>query len=354
MKMNIDVMQMFDRRNREVFVRLVELYLHDGNPVGSRSISREFSSPVSPATIRNVMQDMERFGLLESPHVSAGRVPTEFGLRLFVDELLEVDNISQEDRCQFEQLQHDGDDPKAIFDQIGSLLSRITSGASLVMVPKLQSSVSHIEFVSLAPDRALVVLVTSDGTVENRVFTPPAGQTPSSMKEAANYLNSISKGLTLGELQKLVDREICERKTRLDAMTTDLVQQGVAVCQIDEGESERLIVRGRAHLLPKENTDTDLSRIRELFNDLERKRDIARFLELVEQGEGVKVFIGSENKLFSLTGSTLVTAPYTDKEGMLVGAVGVIGPTRLNYARIVPIVDYTAQLISSFLATDAK
>lgn len=354
MKTGNDVLQLLNRRNREVFTRLVERYLANGNPVGSRSISREFSSPVSAATIRNVMYDLERYGLLESPHVSAGRLPTELGLRMFVDELLEIENISPEIRKEFEGLYHDVDDPKVIFDNIGTLLSRITSGASLVMVPKLQSPISHVEFVSLAPDRALVVLVTSDGNVENRVFTPPMGQTPASMQEAANYLNSVSKGLTVAEMQRLVDNEISDRKTRLDALATDLVKQGVAVCQVDEGDSERLIVRGRARLLPDDDSETDLDKVRELLDDLERKRDLARFLELVEQGEGVKVFIGSENKLFSLTGSTLVTAPYKDREGQLVGAVGVIGPTRLNYARIVPIVDYTAQLISSYLTADKK
>jgi len=348
-----DLLSSNEKRNREVFGRLVEQYLTSGNPVGSRSIAREFSSPVSAATIRNVMQDLEQFGLLESPHVSAGRIPTELGLRMFVDELLEVENITPEDRVMLDNLQPDGDDPKALFNRIGMVLSRITTGASLILAPKLQSPISHIGFVSLAPDRAMVVLVTSDGTVENRIFTPPPGQTPSSMQVAANYLNSISKGLTVTEMQSMVAKDISERKSMLNTLTADLVQRGVAVCHVSEGESERLIVRGRAHLLAEDSDTQDLGKIRELLDDLERKRDIARFLELVEEGEGVKVFIGSENKLFSLTGSSLVAAPYTDKEGKLIGAVGVIGPTRLNYARIVPIVDYTAQLIGKIMAPEA-
>ncbi len=348
-----DILSLKEKRNREVFRRLVEQYLSSGSPVGSRSIARKFSSPVSAATIRNVMQDLEQFGLLESPHVSAGRIPTDLGLRMFVDELLEIEHITPEDRVTLDGLQTDSDDPKVLFNRIGMVLSRITTGASLILVPKLQSPISHIGFVSLAPDRAMVVLVTSDGTVENRIFTPPPGQTPSSMQAAANYLNSISKGLTVTEMQALVARDISERKSMLDTLTSDLVQQGVAVCQISEGGSERLIVRGRAHLLAEGSDPQDLGKIRELLDDLERKRDIARFLELVEEGEGVKVFIGSENKLFSLTGSSLVTAPFTDKDGKLIGAIGVIGPTRLNYARIVPIVDYTAQLISEIMASDA-
>ncbi len=346
-----DLLSLGDERNREVFASLVKEYLGTGQPVGSRSIARDFSHPVSAATIRNVMQDLEQLGLLESPHVSSGRIPTETGLRMFIDELLEIDNITREDRLAFQGL-HAEDDPKALFNKTGMLLSRITGGASLVLAPKLHASISHIEFVSLAPDRAMVVLVTSDGAVENRIFTPPPGQTPSSMQAAANYLNSIAKGLTVTEMQALVAKGITARKSELDSLTADLVQRGIAECHVSDGDGERLIVRGRARLLSEDSDAQDLEKTRELLDDLERKRDIARFLALVEEGEGVKVFIGSENRLFSLTGSSLVTAPYTDRDGKLVGAVGVIGPKRLNYARIVPIVDYTAHLIGEIMASE--
>ena len=349
------LMQLLDQRNREIFSRLVESYLANGNPIGSRTLSREISNRLSAATIRNIMHDLEHFGLLESPHVSAGRVPTEYGLRMFVDELLEIGEIGSNDRDQIDILRQRGSsDITKVLDQVSSLLSNLTKSASLVLAPKQHAPIKHVEFVSLAPDRALVVLVTSDGAVENRIFEPPSGQTPAAMKEAANYVNSISQGKTVAELRNVISKEISERKTKLDEVATDLVNRGIAVCQVVDNGSERLIVKGRSNLLAGSDQLADLDRVRDLFDELDRKRDIARFLEMVEEGEGVKVFIGSENKLFSLTGSTLVAAPYMDSGGKIVGAVGVIGPTRLNYGRIVPIVDYTAQLVGSMMDTTTK
>jgi heat-inducible transcriptional repressor len=229
-------------------------------------------------------------------------------------------------------------------------LSGVTQGASLVLAPKQEAPIKHIEFVSLSPDRALVVLVFANGHVENRLFTPPAGQTPSSMREAANFLNAIMEGHTLSEARILVASEIEKRRSELDVLAQELVASGAVFWQ-DEGERhERLIVRGRANLLAGEAQDSELERIKTLFDDLERKRDIADFLDLTQQGDGVRIFIGSENKLFSLSGSSLVVSPYMNADRKIIGAVGVIGPTRLNYGRIVPIVDYTAQLVTKLIA----
>jgi len=237
-----------------------------------------------------------------------------------------------------------------MLDRIGSALSGLTQGASLVLAPKHEAPIRHIEFVNLAPDRAMVVLVFADGHVENRLFLPPPGQTPSSMREAANFLNAMAEGKTLGELRSTIQKEIASHRQELNTLAAALVESGVAVWE-NEGEPyERLIVRGRAHLLDESNEEQDLERIRRLFDDLERKRDIADFLELAEEGEGVRIFIGSENKLFSLSGSSLVVSPYMNADRKVIGAVGVIGPTRLNYGRIVPIVDYTAQLVGRLLS----
>ncbi|PKP84606.1 MAG: heat-inducible transcriptional repressor HrcA [Alphaproteobacteria bacterium HGW-Alphaproteobacteria-2] len=338
-------------RSREVFRRLVEAYLDTGDPVGSRTLARDFSERISAATIRNVMQDLEYLGLLDSPHVSAGRVPTELGLRLFVDSLLEVSTLSDEERRRIDAgLAGNDGDIGTLLDRAGALLSGLTRGASLVLAPKHEAPIKHVEFVSLAHDRALVVLVTADGHVENRLFTPPPGQTPSSMREAANFLNAVAAGRTLTELRGEMERELAARRRELDDLARAMVESGLAVWQ-NAGESqERLIVRGRANLLGGMEAQADLDRVRELFDDLERKRDIVHFLELADEGAGVRVFIGSENKLFSLSGSSLVVSPYMNADRRIIGAVGVIGPTRLNYGRVVPIVDYTAQLVGRMLS----
>ncbi|RVT83466.1 heat-inducible transcriptional repressor HrcA [Rhodobacteraceae bacterium CCMM004] len=337
-------------RSREVFRRVVEGYLADGGPVGSRTLTRSLSEKVSAATIRNVMQDLEYMGLLDSPHVSAGRVPTQLGLRMFVDSLLEVGDLDDADRAHIDATV--GSNSGAIgtiLDRVGQTLSGVTAGASLVLTPKHEAPIKHLEFVSLAPDRALVVLVFADGHVENRVFCPPAGQTPSSMREAANFLNAVAGGRRLSDLRTAIEREIAARRRELDRLAADLVESGLAMWENEGASYERLIVRGRANLLADSAQAEELERIRSLFDDLERKRDIAEFLELAEEGEGVRIFIGSENKLFSLSGSSLVVSPYMNADRKIIGAVGVIGPTRLNYGRIVPIVDYTAQLVGKLL-----
>ena len=341
-------------RSREVFRRVVEGYLETGDPVGSRTLTRTMSESISAATIRNVMQDLELLGLLDSPHTSAGRVPTQLGLRMFVDGLMEVSALSLSDREAIDATAG-GNEPgvASMLDRIGQALSGITHGASLVLAPKHEAAIRHIEFVSLGADRALVVLVFADGHVENRVFVPPLGHTASALREAANFLNALAEGRTLSALRAHMGAEIARRRQELDDAARALVESGLAVWENPGESSERLIVRGRANLLDG-TSDHDVDRIRSLFDDLERKRDIAEFLELAETGEGVRIFIGSENKLFSLSGSSLVVSPYMNADRKIIGAVGVIGPTRLNYGRIVPIVDYTAQLVGRLLSGERK
>ncbi|MDG1377126.1 MAG: heat-inducible transcriptional repressor HrcA [Yoonia sp.] len=340
-----------NERSREVFRCVVEGYLETGAPVGSRTLTRSLSEQVSAATIRNVMQDLEHLGLLGSPHVSAGRVPTQIGLRMFVDGILEVGDVTGEDRQTIDQtIGNNQQDVTTLLDRVGSVLSGMTRGASLVLTPKQEAPIKHIDFVSLSRERALVVLVFADGRVENRLFSPPEGQTPSSMREAANFLNAIAEGHTLSEMGAVIKREIAARRSEIDSLAAELVESGFATWENEGENTERLIVRGRGNLLSEHETEADLDRIRTLFDDLERKRDIAQFLELAEGGDGVRIFIGSENKLFSLSGSSLVVSPYMNADQKIIGAVGVIGPTRLNYGRIVPIVNYTAQLVGKMIA----
>ena len=348
------ILNEMNARSREVFRRVVESYLDTGEPVGSRTLTRTLSESVSAATVRNVMQDLEYLGLLDSPHTSAGRVPTQLGLRMFVDGLMEVSSVSLQDREAIEATTGNSETGVAgLLDRVGQALSGITHGASLVLAPKHEAPIRHIEFVSLGSDRALVVLVFADGHVENRVFVPPLGHTPSAMREAGNFLNALAEGRTISELHAHISREITRRRQELDTAARDLVERGLAVWSGGGEQTERLIVRGRANLLDQTD-EADLDRIRVLFDDLERKRDIAEFLELAESGEGVRIFIGSENKLFSLSGSSLVVSPYMNADRKIIGAVGVIGPTRLNYGRIVPIVDYTAQLVGRLLSGERK
>ncbi|MDX2483502.1 MAG: heat-inducible transcriptional repressor HrcA [Pseudodonghicola sp.] len=346
------ILQEMNDRSREVFRLVVESYLDSGDPVGSRTLTRSLNEKISAATIRNVMQDLEYLGLLDSPHVSAGRIPTQMGLRMFVDGLLEVGDLTQSDRQKIDATltSSNSNDVGGVLDRIGAALSGVTHGASLVLAPKHEAEIRHIEFVSLAQDRALVVLVLADGHVENRLFTPPPGQTPSSMREAANFLNTVIEGRTLTNARAVIRTEISARRQEIDSLAREMVESGFAVWDEGNGDSARLIVRGRANLLAENGYGDELDRIRTLFDDLERKRDIEQFLDLTEEGEGVRIFIGSENKLFSLSGSSLVVSPYMNADRKIIGAVGVIGPTRLNYGRIVPIVDYTAQLVGKLIA----
>ena len=342
-----------NERSRAVFRQLVETYLETGEPVGSRTLSKQLAMSLSAATIRNVMQDLEGLGMLDSPHVSAGRIPTQLGLRLFVDGLLEIGDVSETERGAIDAAMGATEgDMGAVLDEAGAMLSGLSQCASLVFAPKVEAPIRHVEFVGLAQDRALVVLVFEDGTVENRLFAPPEGMTPSAMREAANFLNATLEGRTLSDARAVVAAEIGRRRAELDRLAADLVEQGLAIWSGDREADgiDRLIVRGRANLLEDAQDADALERMRKLFDDLERKRDLAQLLDLARDADGVRIFIGSENKLFSLSGSALVISPYMNAERKLVGAIGVIGPTRLNYGRIVPIVDYTARLVGRMVA----
>lgn len=347
---NLKLFEELDQRNREVFSSLVKMFLSSGSPVGSRTISRELNHSISPATIRNIVHDLELIGLLESPHVSAGRVPTNIGLRLFVDELLEVGEIKPEEKQELSKLNLEDRSLVNSMDKVGTILSALTNGASLVLLPKQEEKLKQVDFVLLGESQVLVVLVLANRTIENRVFTAPKGITQSALREAANYVNSFVNGESIDELQKILQTDINDRKNELDGLTQKLVEKGLAYWERNSDQNDRLIVKGRAKLLEEEEKSFDFTQIRALFDDLEQKREISSILELMEEGQGVKIFIGSENKLFSLKGSTLVAAPYINSVGKIIGSIGVIGPTRLNYGRVVPIVDYTAQLVSKLLA----
>ncbi len=359
-------LEIIDERARKIFQQLVENYLQTGEPVGSRTLSHESEIGASAATVRNVMADLTDMGLLHAPHISAGRLPTEIGLRLFVDSLLQVGDLSEEDRENIDDRFHDqsigGNPMDTMLEEAASRLTGLTGIASLVITNKTEAPLRHIEFVSNSPGQALAILVFEDGSVENRAITLPTGLPPSSLIAASNYLNARLRGLSLSQARTKILTELEQNRAELDDLTATLVENGVAELsgtssgKTDQNDnntaartmSSSLIVRGRGRLLD-ETSEQDLERVRMLFDDLERKQEVIDLLGAAHEGEGVKIFIGSENRLFSLSGSSVIVAPYKDSNKNIVGVLGVIGPTRLNYARLIPIVDYTAEVVSRLL-----
>ena len=351
MSSNLTSASILADRQREVFRRLVEAFLASGEPVGSRTLSQILPITLSPASIRNVMADLETMGLLYAPHTSAGRVPTERGLRLFVDGLLQVGELAPAERVAIEaRLTETGHGVEELLTQATAMLSGLSRCAGLVVAAKQDIVLKHVDFVSLGPGKALVVLVAEDGQVENRVIDTPAGLPVSALIEASNYLNARLSGRTLDAARADIRTQLEGERAELDALTAKIVAEGLATLATPaEGDEKVLIVRGASHLLESLEAQSDLERIRTLFDDIERKNDLIRLLELAREGDGVRIFIGSENRLFSLSGSSIIAAPYADMKGKVVGVIGVLGPTRLNYARIIPMVDHTAKVIGRLL-----
>lgn len=341
-------------RPREVFRHLVEAFLASGEPVGSRTLSQRLPTSLSPASIRNVMADLETMGLLYAPHTSAGRVPTERGLRLFVDGMLEIGDLGSDERREIDaQATASGRGLEDMLTQATQMLSGLSRCAGLVVTAKQDAALKHVEFVAVAPGKALVVMVFEDGQVENRVIDTPAGLPVSALWEASNYLGARMRGRTLDDARVEVLAELENERATLDALTAKIVADGLATISqpsnSSSAEEKTLIVRGQAHLLDSVEARADIDRVRHLFDDIERKNDLIRLLELVKAGDGVRIFIGSENRLFSLSGSSIVAAPYANAAGHIVGVIGVLGPTRLNYGRIIPMVDHTAKVIGRLL-----
>lgn len=338
-----------DARARDIFRRIVESYLETGEPVGSRTLSRAGIS-LSPASIRNTMQDLTQLGLLGAPHVSAGRLPTHAGLRLFVDGLMEVGNVAEVDRRSIEaRLLAHGRNYEDALNEASAILSGLAGGAGVVVTPVRDAGVSHVEFVPLSGDRTLAIMVFDDGSVENRLMRLPEGVTPSSLQAASNFLNVRLRGRTLQETGIDLRAELDQARRELDDAAARLVEDGLAAWGGGEAADRALIVRGRANLLEDRETLEDLERVRSLFEDLEQKEQLISLLDGVRDGEGVRIFIGAETRLFSLSGSAVIAAPYMTGSQRVVGAIGVIGPARLNYARIIPLVDYTARVLGQVM-----
>jgi len=332
-------------RSREIFRHIVEAYLETGEPIGSHTLAKHLNIQLSPASIRNVMAEMESAGLLFAPHTSAGRLPTDAGLRFFVDGLLEIGNLSGDERAAIEaNCASMGRSLEDVLRDASDMLSGLSSCAGLVVAPKKETRIKHVEFVELSPGRALVILVTEGGAVENRIVETPREMPANALQDATNYLVSRLAGRTFAEVREGIQKEIDEHRAELDEVTARLVEEGLATWGGGEGP-RTLIVRGQSRLLTDVNAEEDMARIRKLFGVLEAESEVLDLLDLAEGAEGVRIYIGAENQLFDMTGCSMVIAPYADSGENIVGAIGVIGPTRLNYARIIPMVDYTAKVV---------
>lgn len=337
-----------DDRTRDIFRIVVESFIDGGGPVGSRTISKKSDINLSPASIRNVMQDLEEVGLLAAPHTSAGRMPTELGLRLFVDGMMQVAQPSAEERRILAQ-QMAGDGP--IEDALAAAtaaLSGLSACAGVVMVPQREPVLRHCSFVRLSDSQILAVIVDQDGSVENRILNIDVPLPPSVLDQAANFITANFAGRSLSEAKSAMLDQIMKERQAIDAASADLIARGIAIWSEDNSERPVLIVRGQANLLDNDAV-SDLERVRQLLGELEEMQEIASLLQTAREAKSTRIFIGAENKLFSLSGSSVIAAPYRDGEGRVVGVVGVIGPTRLNYARVVPMVDFTARSLTRLL-----
>lgn len=344
-----------NQRSRTIFRQIVDTYIHTGEPVGSRTLSQQLNNPLSPASIRNVMADLEDSGLIFSPHKSAGRIPTNIGLRLFVDGMMEMGHLTEEERTTIRvQCQESGQNVEDLLTRATSMLSGLSHCASLVIAPKNDLPLKHMEFVYLNPGQALVVIVSEGDDVENRIIEIPLGLTPSALVQAGNYLNARLVGRTFAEAKNQIEQELETQQAELDSLSRSIIEQGLAVwagsqSSSGQGAQDKLIIRGQAKLLDNMDAVHDLERIRRLFSDLESKKDLIDLLENAREADGVRIFIGSENNLFSLSDSSVIASPYMDGKNNILGVIGVIGPTRLDYARIITLVDYTAKVIGKIL-----
>jgi heat-inducible transcriptional repressor len=335
-------------RARDIFRAVVDGYVANGAPMGSKTIALASGINLSPASIRGVMQELEELGLLASPHTSAGRIPTERGLRLFVDGMMQALEPSAEERAAIESRAGGGGPVEEALAATTAALSGLSACAGLVMVPKRELTLRSIGFVALSATQGMAVLVAEDGSVENRVVQLPAGLSSSALVEAGNYMSATLAGLTLAEARARVDRELGEGQAALDAAARTLVERGIAVWSEDGARRPVLIVRGQGRLIDTA-VAADLDRVRDLLDDLEGKQEIASLLDSASAGDATRIFIGAENNLFALSGSSVIARPFRGPGGRVVGVVGVIGPTRLNYARVVPMVDFTAATLARLM-----
>lgn len=337
-------------RSLEIFKSLVEIYVDQGGPVGSKTLSEHLETSLSSATIRNIMVDLEDAGLLYSPHTSAGRIPTVKGLRFFVDGLLEQKELTQEERSQLERhASRNNKNLDEIIADTSHVLADLSHCASLVLAPTIDHvRIKHIEFLPLSDGKGLVVLVSNEGTIENRIITLPEGITVSQLQSASRFINAHLVDHTLEESMGWIQKALLQDRHQLDALSQLLVQQGLAI-SIGGDDEGSLIVHGQSQLLKSIQTIEELDQIKHLFITLERKETASKLIQSSLGADGVKIFIGAEHELFQKSGCSMIVSPYKNEMQQIVGLIGVIGPMHMNYRRIIPLVNYSAKLISKLL-----
>jgi heat-inducible transcriptional repressor len=341
--------EFLDRRSQRIFQLIVDSYMESGEPVGSSTLSRRLSESLSPATIRNIMAHLEKVGLLYSPHTSAGRLPTEQGLKLYVQGLLDIGPISEIDKQILEaKLNFQNRSFDEVLNEAITTLTGLSQCTGIVTAPTYNSPLKHVEFIYLSQGQALVVMVSNEGMIENRIMAIPEDMTPAHLVEAGNYLSAKLIGKTLDEAKALITKELEFEKDQLHAIAKQVVEKGLATWGASEN-LPTLIVKGQSNLLNVARTADDVSHIQRLFESLETKAGILELLDSAKQGEGVQVFMGANSPLFHLSGCSMIVAPYKNSQHDVVGAIGVLGPARQNYGRIIPMVNYAAQLIEKFL-----
>lgn len=340
-----------NERAQNILREIIDAYMETGEPVGSRTLARSLENSISAATIRNVMADLESIGLLYAPHTSAGRLPTQQGLRLYVDGLMEVGHLSREEQQRIDNQfgpEHGDLNLANVLERTSATLSGLSSCAGLVVAPKTDKALKHIQFIKLEGRRLLIIMVAQDGSVENRVMETEDDIPDFALNAATNYLNSKIQGKNLTSLRQETFEDIERQRAQLDNITAALVKKGLALPPSAANEGH-IIVRGQSHLLQDVKALEDLEHARNLLAKLEENRAIMSLLEETQDAEGVQIYIGSENRIFESSGWSMVLSPYRSEDRKIVGAIGVIGPTRLNYSRIIPLVDYTSKIMEKLI-----
>lgn len=341
-----------NERSREIFRRIVDSWLDSGEPVGSRTLSLSGTIGLSSASIRSVMAELESAGLLYAPHPSAGRLPTQRGLRLYVDGLMQIGDLSSEERRRIDaECRARGLSSEQMLGKASALLSGLSSCAGMVVAPRTDKPVKQMQFLRLDPARALVILVFTDGTVENRVMDIGTDLPDSALESAGNFISARLTGRALDQAVTEIEHEISEKRARLDALTEDLVRRGLALSP--GRDANHIVIRGQSRLLDDVRAIEDLEKARHLLELLEESSTALRILDAAREAEGVRIFIGTENRVFEHAGWSMVVAPYRGRERAIVGAIGVIGPSRINYGRIIPIVDYTARVLEHMASRES-
>jgi len=337
-------------RSKQIFKGVIESYLDSGEPVGSEALSKKLGINISTSTIRSIMANLQKEGLLFAPHISAGRLPTDKGMRYFVDGVLEFGRLSKSERETIKnQCRSKGISFEDVLDEASKILSSLSNCAGFVVAPKYQNKIKHIEFIRLSSNQIMSIVANENGLVENRILDSNNSYSENTLKQVSNYLNSKFSGKTIDEIKKIISNEIENSQLELNTLSKKLVKEGI-IELVPNSEAPYIFLHGQSSLLEDNIVTKDLDQMRNIFDDIENKSNFLSVLESTNKGKGVQIYIGAQNFLFNHSGLSMIMAPYINNEQKIIGAIGVLGPMRINYARIVPLVDYTSKVIGRILS----